>query len=1255
MRDLTTTGMISVYWWKSPISDTATVESYNSGISIQEIVNTICLEIPWGPESMVVSVQRNGRRENVPFHAWKRVRPLPGSVVRVTPDAAGPVAAPLLQLAFAAGSQWIGTAVLGLSGIGLNLFVAGATLIGALLSQALIPPPEQEKQEKDKFFLGGATNRLLQNEPLQRLFGRHRIFPDRSAVGYTEIRGEHQYLRARFCFGYGPLALEQVRFGNTAIHEFENVQIQFRNIDKAKTLALHPQLAGMNIQWLNDSDRMTYYSRNIAEVSENTLLEEDRPVERETFSSTIEFTVTVGFNGLFDYKPNGRDTRGQQANFRVRWRKFSGGSWVGTDTFRVFAETKKPIRFTHTIRNLVADRYVVEVTRTDDDSNAVDESYLVGLTSVRQGGLPSPSGIAEMAVVVRASEQLNGQLDQVNAVGHAILPTLTADGWSQPVTTRNAADAFAAVLRGSTGNEVTPDDELDLEEILSWRSEGWTYDAVKRDGAIGEWLQEICAAGRRRRMISGFEHQPMPDRANDHVRGYYTPHNTRNFTIEAVEWKEIHGLRGSVIAEDRDWAEYQFIVYAPGYSANNATEIEDVQLPGKVLTKGQTTLGQPYQLLTYMLAQALLRSETYTFEAGIDHLAQQVGDKIRVTHDVPQFGVSSGRVVKVEESSGFATKIYLDEFEDAGQSGQVVERIDAEIGVDELSSFKGSGSGIVEIDSPAGWKLRMVIRLSDGTSVAEFEVLKSDGLSNEWEVLDGDIEASQIERGCLALVEALSEEPVELIIRERDALEDLGAIIRCVSAAPGVLVSDASKIPAYDPNITPLRENERIPGKPYVMEIVSNESTMLINRDGTVEPRVAVRAGYRAGSGLAPAYKSVRWRLPDAEWFSSPWVSIDAGSMLTGTLIEEREYDVAVVVMTRDGIISSPSDSVRIVARGLSSPPPVPQNLSISLGETSATLNWDSQDKELDIKQALVRYSPSLTADWNSAQPDSVVAWPLNRVNVSPRSGSFLVRNEDHGGRLSDEVAVVRIDPAIVRRTNVVADEDYSALGFIGTHIGTEVVGGNLRLQLDGSGQFLSEGSFEPATTIDLPAEFSCDVLVDLLAVSRSLDAVAIKDWVSLNSIETLSGADPDAYSISAEFQFYKDGVWSDWLPVSGGKVLGSKFKFRLVLRSLDGRTTAEVTDFRAIVDMPDRIDSGSSIAPSSGERITYTAPFLGGESEDGEPVVQITGVNAAYNSSYELTNSDNTGFSVQWRNSAGTPIEQKYYWLAKGYGRQTS
>lgn len=125
--------------------------------------------------------------------------------------------------------------------------------------------------------------------------------------------------------------------------------------------------------------------------------------------------------------------------------------------------------------------------------------------------------------------------------------------------------------------------------------------------------------------------------------------------------------------------------------------------------------------------------------------------------------------------------------------------------------------------------------------------------------------------------------------------------------------------------------------------------------------------------------------------------------------------------------------------------------------------------------------------------------------------------------------------------------------------------------------------------------------------------------------------------------------TWTPWAPLVAGDFLARAYQFRAKLHSDNPAITPSVAQMIVTVDMPDRIIAGNDIAvPVAGLRINFSPPY---KSLSG---VGIIAQGMATGDYYTVTLKDNTGFTIIFRNAAGTAVARSLDYVAKGYGRVT-
>jgi hypothetical protein len=216
--------------------------------------------------------------------------------------------------------------------------------VGAFLgvwATTLIPYPE-EPLEETSYSLTGISNKARPWEPVPCAYGELRMFPPLAANTYVDFEGEDQYLNALFCFGYGPLELDDLKIGESPLKDFLGVSIDFRN-----TFGITPVESSLS-QWRRrtipaGSDKSDlfadYWDADTNQKIPNTRIlyapswnAHERAVRpgRDpnvyrfvTAPDTSKISVTLLFpEGL--YKRIGENDGGERVDFAIRFRPYAG-------------------------------------------------------------------------------------------------------------------------------------------------------------------------------------------------------------------------------------------------------------------------------------------------------------------------------------------------------------------------------------------------------------------------------------------------------------------------------------------------------------------------------------------------------------------------------------------------------------------------------------------------------------------------------------------------------------------------------------------------------------------------------------------------------------------------------------------------------------------------------------------------------------------------------------------------------------------
>ena len=315
----------------------------------------------------------------------------------------------------------------------------------------------------------------------------------------------------------------------------------------------------------------------------------ETPVTRFTAGDTESASVILAFqSGLFSVDGKG-NLQSQTVSIRIRQQPEAGGAWIDVTTLDITAQNRSTFFRQYTWTLPSRGRWLIEVTRmTDEASNTQvsDRTSLAALQSMR----PEPpvnmsKPMALVAVRIRATYQLNGPLNTLNALVQRYADAWDGTGWPEMLT-RNPAAAYIAALKGPANPYPVADSEIDYVGLADWAAwcdtKGLKYDAVH--DSSGEKLQDmlsaICGAGRATPHHDGLQWGVVIDRPETLVIDHINPRNSAQFTWSRSYFNPPDAFRIQFMDETNDYLQAERIVPWPGFTGD-VTLTEQLELPGK--------------------------------------------------------------------------------------------------------------------------------------------------------------------------------------------------------------------------------------------------------------------------------------------------------------------------------------------------------------------------------------------------------------------------------------------------------------------------------------------------------------------------------------------------------------------------------------------------------------------------------------------------------------------------------------------------
>ncbi|MDF3420144.1 phage tail protein [Sulfitobacter sp. KE29] len=796
---------------------------------------------------------------------WTQVRPKAGTqiVIRSIPgkDALRSVLLAVVSVAALAFAPAVAGFIGVTSKVGIALVGAGLSVAGQLLVNALIPPSMPDSGEKRNVYrIEGWRNEMRPGAPVPFALGRHRYAPPFAATSWTEVVGDFHYVRALFCFGYGPLRISDIRIGETPITDFEDVDIELREgRPDDEPLSLFPEQV---LEETAGAELVRPFPRDATGEVIDGAESVETPVTRFTASNAARASVILGFQGgLFRIDSKGR-LKGRNVLVRIRARLNGVGPWSDVATLDIYGKKRESFLRQHSWELPSRGRWQIEVTRLTDDNDSTqvsDKVVLAAVQSVRPEypiNLDKPLALA--AVRVRATYQLNGPLNAFNALIEREGQVHDDGAWTMGYG-RTPATAYLAALTGSQNPFPAAETEIDMDQIADWHdwciAKGLKYDRVHDvEESLGEMLMTICAAGRATPRHDGLRWGVVIDRPETLVIDHINPRNSAQFEWSRSYFNPPDGMRIRFLDETNNYEEAERVVPWPGHTGE-VELTESLELPGK------TDPAEIYIEARRRMYELIHRPDSLSaIQSGAARVATR-GDLVMGSFDVLAQTQLAARVTSV--------------------SGKLVE-------LDEEALI------------PEGYGMRFRI-YADADDVIGSSTLR--GLTVTAEptralVLKGTGEMPSV--GEVVHIGPMATESLPLRVRGVEAAEDFHARLLMVAAAPEIdTLVDAEEAPAWDGRVgEEVDLTAVVPAAPVFLSILTGQ----VGTD--TENGLQLILGPGAGSTATVTDYEIDHRLAGETVWSTVTISAAAG----GASIEVYAAGAPVELRARAFANTTPSD-----------------------------------------------------------------------------------------------------------------------------------------------------------------------------------------------------------------------------------------------------------------------------------------------------------------------------------------------------------
>lgn len=679
-----------------------------------------------------------------------------------------------------------------------SALAAGFAAVASLAINALIPPPSagtgSGEDVDPTYSLTGTRNQMRPNQPVPVPLGSHRYVPDLITEQYQEVVGDDIWLRFGVCWGAGPYEVDDLRIGETPIGEFDGIDPQHQLLPSAPPQTLirgdftqDAVGATLDTDWVTrrtaadaaDAEIMLQFPRGLGTQDDKgkpqsvgvtvqvrvRVVEDDDSVgdwsDLGTDDPIIADRVADGLG--VDSREDLFDLGGFGGAIATYDQYLIGLGGQGAPTLsRTYRRSDiKPFAAKLSIALPPGKRFDISVRRTtapDTTTTVADQAVWAILTTFQTSPVVAEPILATSFFRIKASDQLSGQISELNGLLHRLAPTYTgpsdpglaaASDWDGPlIRTINPADCLLDAMQGLHTVTPTPDDEIhwgDLAAFWLWCDDNnFTFSLPMGGGETrGDALDTIARTGRARIYRHNGKIRIAIDRPRtEGPAQVLTPRNARNFNFTRTFAPPVHALRLPFTNAQDDHRDDEVIAYAEGYGPDTATLIETVPAPGMLYADQVHGYGQ------YLLAQMAARTLTARCDMDIEFETLKLGDYVRLAHPVLDATALSARVFAVD---GRTIELDTDHNFDPAQSYVLRHRRK----VEEGGSAYLECAGLYPLTAQSGWSyaVTLVDDLPVGVTI-EADDLVTIGIAGQdsFEGLIRDIEPSGPNEASVELV-----------------------------------------------------------------------------------------------------------------------------------------------------------------------------------------------------------------------------------------------------------------------------------------------------------------------------------------------------------------------------------------------------------------------------------------------------------------------------------------------------------------------
>jgi hypothetical protein len=1189
--------------------------------------------------------------------------------------------APALVGGTLGGMSALGTgAAVGTSAIAGQVVAMGISMVGMMALNALIPPPSVAQPSSGvgvasspTYSLGGQSNSMKKYQPVARVYGRHRVFPQLASNPLVTNLGTQSSIASLYDFGLGNIQVEDLKIGDTLASTYSPELIWHQNSYVTNTTYLTNRVGYEQFQYtlktgselivrtkqattafdvdLSFPRGLCYFDNNGNATGHSVYINVQYRKLGETTWRDIPASSVKGVNAWEQVDPPPIDPENPEAKNVKRSRelkKLYGKVWTGDQNQRIGISGSTSSQFVAVISVTPPDvgEFEFRIIKGDADDSGntrISETMVVTMMKSYKDGsvvnLNKKHTMLEMKVT--ASEKLSGNVSNLSGLCTSILRT-TLDGETfVDKPTSNPAWIALDILTSEANRKPIPDNLIDWQSFIKFAKhcedkKYYVNCVVDYKTTVQQLLSSVLSNAHATMLFTtSGKYGVLIDREQTTPRQLITPANSwgfrggRTFTDipHAFLVTFINGEKSSVIvdnAPDINWQKEERIVYNDGYDETNATVFETLD------TFGITNPDQAWKYGRYMLAQGTHRSEMFSVTMDIENLAVQRGDLVHVAHDAAKIGGVPVKVVWVDE-----TKVYVNQTFSTMPNGYSIRLSD----------------GMVRTG-------RIIVAVADTYGT----LLTLDNVTG-------------IESDDLMVIGTTERIVGQYIVQSISAGADLTAELTLVKYVPGIYQAEDGAIPPWDAEMSQdLIDSTDL----RIASLKANQSFIYVDR----KPYASIVLDWTVsgfGYSRADVYMSV---LGGSETFlgsSTTYTYNHLMSMLENANLVGVPITFRVVPLTAGGVAGvGASTSIELLRD--TTPPSDITGYNLNIQSETIQLSWD-KNKDPDLDYYELRYSPTLSLPtWTNSQTLAIVPWSSNTVSVGARTGTYFLRASDTSGNVSKVVGrrttvetlpnieiIKDIDDRLKLWPGVMQNFSVREIAINKMMSDWDILSDVVRLDevAGGVGDLISSG---PDGAAAPESFYTFEKIIDLghifeVRISSKIQAhgeytngsdapTELWDcWLEGRGTSELNFISSwDTLASQADMIGTAGKEWSDWRPFTVTDATVKLVEFRIRAKSYDPNVRVVVTDGSVIIDAVDRIWSKNDVTiPMGLTTIYFDPPFI---FDDVAVAISVDGSEVPLIS--RVTNKNRLSFDVELRNAmTDAPESGKIDVVARGQGKE--